>query len=323
MANSSSGSRPGGKPQNVPQRKRYDQKPQKYSEKYGSNRPNPYTGYLPPNSQSNKIYHPEAVDTSKLAEISKSSTGLTEAVMEVRGKPEPPVPAPSVAATEQKPAASVQQSQQKKREYSPNRKKNRSPKSEPNKKSNEELRQHMKEIQQEAAAETVTSILSDNISSAAQSTSQPNTPASPEIRLSPDGQPLVAIPVIGDDGKSEIRWLPIAVPSSEKPTANVAAGYADFDFDSLEADENPFDLLYNAPVVQVDVDLDNSKKATTENETADENTSDEKDSDDDDSTAVIPVVAAVPIIAGSDVSGDSHVNDDVAAAPVAEPEPEP
>jgi len=55
----------GGKPQNVPQRKRYQQKTQKYSEKYGSNRPNPYTGYLPPGTHPGGIYRPDAIDSRR------------------------------------------------------------------------------------------------------------------------------------------------------------------------------------------------------------------------------------------------------------------
>ena len=328
-----SGNRQGGKPQNVPQRMRNQNKHQKYSEKYGSNRPNPYTGYLPPGAHQGGIYHPDAIDRSKLSEIAQKSTGLTESISREREimqphhtetaasshsapvqasqtqasqAPQPHSAAPAPAAEPSAEPASVRSGENaqgntqnefkkihKQREYSPNRKRNRpaaaagfgtasatdafsqrAGSSAASKASSGPIGEKRRRpfFDQDAQPiepirpRTVSSERPDTLSEPVKASEPaeekaavppvsepvnetpapekeiektekpeekaagktfdavqdkapadvPESSAKPEIRLSSDGKPMIAVPFVNDDGTTSTKWLEVVVPESSE-----------------------------------------------------------------------------------------------------------
>ncbi|MBQ6797541.1 MAG: hypothetical protein IJP10_05945 [Clostridia bacterium] len=282
----------GGKPQNVPQRKRYQQKTQKYSEKYGSNRPNPYTGYLPPGTHPGGIYRPDAIDSRRNEAQPNIAPPPAVNTPQQTVQPVPPV--------HETPAARVHR-----REYSPNRKKNRPSitTEAPSVSENEALLRRMDEIRREAASETA----------AAQAPKPAPAPApqsaQPEIRLSPEGKPLIAIPLVGENGETEMRWIPVVMP--EESRENAAAAVAPVIIADTDGEDEEQNGTSVAPVIAADIDLpdtDSKEPADDEEpaakepaaaviipEAADENEPEddretETDSDTEDGASAVPLI---------------------------------
>lgn len=276
----------GGKPQNIPQRKRYQQKTPRYSEKYGSNRPNPYTGYLPPGTHPGGIYQPNPIEQAPAAPPQITETPIQQPAAPVQPQ-EPPIV------------------RSHRKEYSPNRKKNRpAPADTPSTTNNDELRRRMDEIRREAAFETASA-------SAPKPEVTPVSAPQPEIRISPEGKPLIAIPFIDENGEAEMRWIPVVLPETETKQESsdtavvvpIISADADIDEPSQENDDTQDNVTAVIPVIVPDIDLSDIKSDTPDIEAESQQVSD------DEPDIIAPVIAG-DTTSESELSFDDDVSED-------------
>ncbi|MBQ4313001.1 MAG: hypothetical protein IJC18_02215, partial [Clostridia bacterium] len=180
----------------------------RYSERYGANRPNPYTGYLPPGAApAGQIYHPESINLSKRSQlIAESASDLVEAnAMAPAEKPED-----TSAPVREETAAEAKDTQGQK---TTPRKRTRTS-SAPKRVEDDEYLTSIRE----AAAAAVIAEQEAQAAKAAQEKEASGIPSdavlggTAQIRLSADGKPMVAVPIIDDKGNSQIMWMPVAIP---------------------------------------------------------------------------------------------------------------
>ena len=303
MANSNSSGNSGKNTNSHRGQQRHGNSP-RYSERYGANRPNPYTGFLPPGSAApGQLYHPEAIDYGKRGAMGMEPVAEQVAPV-VSQESVPTVPDTSVVNATEPPVASTAVPATKPSSGGKKKKKHKSPEQlERERLAKEEQQRHLDEIRRNAASETLAEVLSDTIASAAADSDNAAGDAAvdgevdSQIRLSDDGRPMVAVPVTGNDGSTQTVWMPVELPpnmravdiSAEKTVVgsdDVAADdpVAPDIFEAAQTDENPFDAHYSeaddstvvrttpiiAPVIAEAKDDTDPAEAVEENPVADE-----------------------------------------------------
>lgn len=185
----------------------------RYSEKYGADRPNPYTGYLPPGSaKAGEIYHPEAIDREKLDAMSKATAQSSRELAEKNEKilSEESSNQTRVPARRRRELISVARKTEQ----------------------TQEQKQHLEEIKSEAAAEVRAQL--ENASG--QETADPAQPIIPQIVTMPDGRLMLATPSKDEKGNSIIKLLPVVVVENhEEQQAEIPLG------EKIEMSEVPAD----------------------------------------------------------------------------------
>jgi len=222
----------------------------RYSERYGANRPNPYTGYLPPGAApAGQLYHPESVNMEKVGQImaeknasdliavaASRATGEAEVKSKMDTEKEKTIASGNAQRDENRNGNGNQsnsgQSGQKK-----NRKRRRNGDAEKKSQTaiSEEQRQKLQQIQEEAAAEMVTDLLTESIIDAAENGSAIQT------------KKAETAPAADDDSDDiETDWSNMHITSKFQRSRNKKSE-GPFDpsrFEDAEVRENPFDANY-------------------------------------------------------------------------------
>lgn len=225
----------------------------RYSEKY-NNRPNPYTGYLPPGADtSSGAYHPEAIDHERVAQLERDNEARirraaqanaqqaqsekAQPVSNARGQEMQETVAPvqpqkpqvqsdansqnaSSTSGENRQMTASQRSRKKKRNHRDRRAAVEEARMKRINEDSGRSSEHLREIIESAATESATDALIANLT-APQKQEEQSAPAAvpeiqPQVRLSPDGTPLVAVPSFDKDGNPITAWMPVAQPVQEE-----------------------------------------------------------------------------------------------------------
>ncbi len=178
----------------------------RYSERYGVNRPNPYTGYLPPGAaKPGKLYHPESIDYGKVSRTVAGDIKRTTETEKSREQRQPMRTRPS--GHSRKPVRTPEAEQARIREQ-----------------------QRLEELSRSVADETVAELLSETIGEAVAAaggrpvsrksgdSEHSQEPATYRMRINQAGKAEVEIKLEGEDGKLQSVWMPIELPQNV-PTA--------------------------------------------------------------------------------------------------------
>lgn len=199
----------------------------RYSERYGADRPNPYTGYLPPGAApAGQLYHPESLDMKKVGQMMAQSAGSLAAAASERAIEETETKKQmenETARDNTQAQPSPAQQSEAPRDYSPARKKKRGGKKNSGSRSiSDEQRQHLQSIQEGAAAEMITEVLSEAITVAAETVAKAPEKEAPAPAAAPSAAPTAAeTPAPEKKSEPENDW-----------------------FDTAQVQENPFDEQY-------------------------------------------------------------------------------
>ncbi len=226
----------------------------RYSEAYGANRPNPYTGYLPPGAApAGQLYHPESINMEKVGRIvSESSTDLARtaarrAIEEAAEKSaNESIRSESAAPTGHNQQSREQSAQpspsQQRREPSPLRKNQRKTKVHKSTALREQ-QEHLQSIQDAATAAMVTEVLTETITNAASVKSAKKETPKERILTAPDGTQLREMRISDDNGDNQTVWVPVI--NADKFTRTVPKDYFDpSQFENAEVNDIPFDENY-------------------------------------------------------------------------------
>lgn len=172
----------------------------RYSEKYGADRPNPYTGYLPPGAaKAGEIYHPEAIDRKKLdamshatAQSSRELAEKNEKILEKSDNTQNRIPARrrrELISVERKSGAKAEQEKR------------------------------LEEIKNEAVADIRAQqnpIEEKNEPAKKEKTENSAIASVPQIVTMPDGRMMLASPGKDENGNSIIVLTPVLVVENQK-----------------------------------------------------------------------------------------------------------
>lgn len=211
----------------------------RYSERYGANRPNPYTGYLPPGSApAGQLYHPESVNMEKVSQMvtenaenlaaAAASRAINEA--ESQEKMEKEIRTNPHLDKEQEASSDTAASQSGgKRSKSRSRRRGGSSNRSGSPAISVEQQKKMQEIQDEAAAQMVAEVLSESIADAAES-----------------GSTVTSNSDTAADTADNTDWSNLQINTRFKRAGGKREEQS-FDpahFDEAEVIENPFDANY-------------------------------------------------------------------------------